>query len=60
MGLEFTSFYEKFIIIGDVSVLRHYLYMKIKYAFFSQRNMMMRIFFSGQVAEICEPFPING
>lgn len=33
MGLEFTSFYEKFI-IGDVSVLRHYLYMKIKHAFF--------------------------
>ena len=44
MGLEFTSFYEKFIIIGDVSVLKNYLYMKIKHAFFSQRNMMMTIF----------------
>lgn len=56
MGLEFTSFYEKFIIIGDVSVVRHYLYMKIKHAFFLKEIWWWEFFFQAKLRKYANLF----
>lgn len=56
MGLEFTFFYEKFIIIGDVSVLRHYLYMKIKHAFFLKEIWWWEFFFQAKLRKYANLF----